>query len=127
MSDRTLYSWYKLMEECVSVDTRTDAEEYFSDVEREARKLKILCPDGNPFKAKDAMKEWDILYDKVTQDIDDLIFRYGDNNDDFPCVGLKYMGYDNELILGIYDLGNFEERFAWKFCTPVNNNIACLP
>ena len=107
--------WDSLMYECIDVETASDAKSYFSDVENLAKKLELLCSDGKPFKASDAIKEWYWVEAHVEKSVQDLLDKYGDDLDDLPVIGLKYYGHDDTLAIGIYDNGDFTACVGWEF------------
>lgn len=107
--------WDSLMYECIDVETASDAKSYFSDVENLAKKLELLCSDGKPFKASDAIKEWYWLEEQVEKSVQDLLDKYGDDVDGLPVIGLKYYGHDDTLAIGIYDNGDFTACVGWEF------------
>lgn len=107
--------WDSLMYECIDVETASDAKSYFSDVENLAKKLELLCSDGKPFKASDAIKEWYWVEKQVEKSVQDLLDKYGEDVDDLPVIGLKYYGYDDTLAIGIYDNGDFTACVGWEF------------
>lgn len=107
--------WDSLMYECIDVETASDAKSYFSDVENLAKKLELLCSDGKPFKASDAIKEWYWVEAQVEKSVQDLLDKYGEDVDGLPVIGLKYYGHDDTLALGIYDNGDFTACVGWEF------------
>ena len=107
--------WDALMYECIDVETASDAKSYFSDVENLAKKLELLCSDGKPFKASDAIKEWYWVEKQVEKSVQDLLDKYGDDIDGLPIIGLKYCGHDDTLAIGIYDNGDFTACVGWEF------------
>lgn len=108
---QSLRDWYKLMDECVSVDEERWARDYFDDVETLARELNLTLVGGKEFHADDALDEWRWCEEKVNQWIDE-----DDLEDDFPSVGLVYRRFDDRLVLGIHDgIGGFVEMTEWSF------------
>ena len=107
--------WDALMYECIDIETASDAKSYFSDVENLAKKLELICSDGKPFKASDAIKEWYWVEAQVEKSVQDLLDKYGEDVDDLPVIGLKYYGYDDTLAIGIYDNGDFTACVGWEF------------
>ena len=107
--------WDSLMYECIDVETASDAKSYFSDVENLAKKLELLCSDGKPFKASDAIKEWYWVEEQVEKSVQDLLDKYGEDADWLPVIGLKYYGHDDTLAIGIYDNGDFTACVGWEF------------
>lgn len=107
--------WDSLMYECIDVETASDAKSYFSDVENLAKKLELLCSDGKPFKASDAIKEWYWVEELVEKSVQDLLDKYGEDVDGLPVIGLKYYGHDDTLAIGIYDNGDFTSCVGWEF------------
>ena len=103
--------WDSLMYECIDVETASDAKSYFSDVENLAKKLELLCSDGKPFKASDAIKEWYWAEEQVEKSVQDLLDKYGEDVDGLPVIGLKYCGHDDTLAIG-----RSEERRVGKEC-----------
>ena len=107
--------WDALMDECIDIETSSDAKSYFSDVENLAKKLELLCSDGKPFKASDAIKEWYWVEEQVEKYVQGLLDKYGDDIDGLPVIGLKYYGHDDTLAIGIYDNGDFTACVGWEF------------
>lgn len=107
--------WDSLMYECIDVETASDAKSYFSDVENLAKKLELLCSDGKPFKASDAIKEWYWVEEQLEKSVQDLLDKYGEDADWLPVIGLKYYGHDDTLAIGIYDNGDFTACVGWEF------------
>ena len=107
--------WDSLMYECIDVETASDAKSYFSDVENLAKKLELLCSNGKPFKASDAIKEWYWVEAQVEKYVQDLLDKYGEDVDGLPVIGLKYYGHDDTLAIGIYDNGDFTACVGWEF------------
>jgi hypothetical protein len=107
--------WDALMGECIDIETAADAKSYFYDVENLAKKLELLCSDGKPFKASDAIKEWYWVAEQVEKSVQDLLDKYGEDADWLPVIGLKYYGHDDTLAIGIYDNGDFTACVGWEF------------
>ena len=107
--------WDALMYECIDIETAADAKSYFYDVENLAKKLELLCSDGKPFKASDAIKEWYWVEEQLEKSVQDLLDKYGEDADWLPVIGLKYYGYDDTLAIGIYDNGDFTACVGWEF------------
>ena len=107
--------WDALMDECIDIETAADAKSYFYDVEKTAEKLNLLCSDGKPFKASDAIKEWYWVEEQVEKSVQGLLDKYGEDADWLPVIGLKYYGLDDTLAIGIYDNGDFTACVGWGF------------
>ena len=103
------------MDECIDIETSSDAKSYFYDVESLAKKLELICSDGKPFKASNAIKEWYWVEEQVEKSVQGLLDKYGDDLDDLPVIGLKYYGHDDTLAIGIYDNGDFTACVGWEF------------
>ena len=116
--------WDSLMYECIDVETASDAKSYFSDVENLAKKLELLCSDGKPFKASDAIKEWYWVEAQVEKYVQDLLDKYGEDVDGLPVIGLKYYGHDDTLAIGIYDNGDFTACVGWEFRESLTHKLS---
>lgn len=107
--------WDSLMDECIDIETAADAKSYFHDVENLAKKLELICSDGKPFKASDAIKEWYWAEEQVEKSVQGLLDKYGEDVDWLPVIGMKYYGHDDTLAIGIYDNGDFTACIGWEF------------
>ena len=107
--------WDDLMDECIEVCSERDAKSFFHDVESLAKVLDLLCDTGKEFDAAEAYKIWCRTEDDVDKSVAEIQRTYGDEVDDFPEVGLKYLGYDHILAVGVYDRGNFDVIAGWEF------------
>jgi hypothetical protein len=107
--------WDALMDECIDIETAADAKSYFYDVENLAEKFELICSDGKPFKASNAIKEWYWVAEQVEKSVQDLLDKYGEDADWLPVIGLKYYGHDDTLAIGIYDNGDFTACVGWEF------------
>ena len=116
--------WDSLMYECIDVETASDAKSYFSDVENLAKKLELLCSDGKPFKASDAIKEWYWVEKQVEKSVQDLLDKYGEDVDWLPVIGLKYYSHDDTLAIGIYDNGDFTACVGWEFRESLTHKLS---
>ena len=104
-----------LMDECIDIETASDAKSYFSDVEHLAKKLELLCSDGKPFKASYAIKEWYWVEEQLEKSVQDLLDKYGEDVGWLPVIGLQYYGHDDTLAIGIYDNGDLTACVEWEF------------
>ena len=107
--------WDALMDECIEVCSKRDANPYFKAVESLAKVLNLTCDTGKEFDAAEAYKIWCRTEDDVDKSVAEIQRTYGDKVDDFPEIGLKYFGYDHILAVGVYDRGNFDVIAGWEF------------
>ena len=107
--------WDALMDECIEVCSKRDANPYFKAVESLAKVLNLTCDTGKEFDAAEAYKIWCRTEDEVGKSVAEIQRTYGDKVDDFPEIGLKYFGYDHILAVGVYDRGNFDVIAGWEF------------
>ena len=107
--------WDDLMDECIEVCSKRDANPYFKAVESLAKVLNLTCDTGKEFDAAEAYKIWCRTEDEVGKSVAEIQRTYGDKVDDFPEIGLKYFGYDHILAVGVYDRGNFDVIAGWEF------------